>query len=197
MTDSDLRVAPTGADTTSAPTARAAAVDVFQAAPLGLVVWSKWLGAGRGGFGWPQRPSVGDDRLARDAAPERLAGCRPGRRARVGRRADRGGRRVGRTERGLDLGRPPKGSCGGGPRRSCSSPCASTGKGFRSGRARSSPLSGHRQRRDATSAPGSGPTTTSAPRPGVDPIEWGFGYNHAQDPCGGSERTRGDPNPTR
>jgi hypothetical protein len=38
MTDPDLRAVSTAASTTSAPTARAAAVDVFQAAPLGLVV---------------------------------------------------------------------------------------------------------------------------------------------------------------
>jgi hypothetical protein len=40
MTDPDSRAAPTAARTTSAPQARAAAVDVFKAAPLGLVVWS-------------------------------------------------------------------------------------------------------------------------------------------------------------
>jgi hypothetical protein len=40
MTDPDLRAAPTAAGNTSAPKARAAAVDVFKAAPLGLVVWS-------------------------------------------------------------------------------------------------------------------------------------------------------------
>jgi hypothetical protein len=40
MTDPDPRAAPTAAATTSAPKARAAAVDVLKAAPLGLVVWS-------------------------------------------------------------------------------------------------------------------------------------------------------------
>ncbi len=40
MTDSDPRAASTAAGTTSAPTARAAAVDVFEAVPLGLVVGS-------------------------------------------------------------------------------------------------------------------------------------------------------------
>jgi hypothetical protein len=40
MTDTDLRAAATAAGTTSAPKARAAAVDVFPAAPLGLVVGS-------------------------------------------------------------------------------------------------------------------------------------------------------------
>jgi len=40
MRDPDLRTAPTAAGTTSAPHARAAAVDVFEAVPLSLVVWS-------------------------------------------------------------------------------------------------------------------------------------------------------------
>jgi hypothetical protein len=40
MTDLDPRAAPTAPGTTSAPKARAAVVDVFKAAPLGLGVWS-------------------------------------------------------------------------------------------------------------------------------------------------------------
>jgi hypothetical protein len=40
MTDPDLRAAPTAADTASALKARAAAVDVFKAVSLGLVVSS-------------------------------------------------------------------------------------------------------------------------------------------------------------
>jgi hypothetical protein len=63
------RAAPTAAGTTSAPEARAAAVDVFGAAPLGLVVWSNGsvLGevrsVGRAGRSW------GGERLRRGAAP--------------------------------------------------------------------------------------------------------------------------------
>jgi hypothetical protein len=83
MTDSDLRAAPTAAGTTSAPMARAAAVDVFEAAPLGLVVWSNGSAlaevrsVGRTGRAWAV---IG---LLREAARERPAGCRPGRRARL------------------------------------------------------------------------------------------------------------------
>jgi hypothetical protein len=64
MTDPDLRVASTAAGTTSAPTARAAAVDVFEAAPFGLVVRTNGSvpaavrSVGRTGRSWAMRGSV-------------------------------------------------------------------------------------------------------------------------------------------
>ena len=64
MTDPDPRAAPTAAGTTSAPKARAAAVDVFEAAPLGLVVGSNGSvlaevpSVGRAGRSWAVIGSV-------------------------------------------------------------------------------------------------------------------------------------------
>jgi hypothetical protein len=64
MTDPDPRAAPTAAGTASAPKARAAAVDVFKAAPLGLVVWSNGSvlaevrSVGRTGRSWAMIGSV-------------------------------------------------------------------------------------------------------------------------------------------